>query len=113
MDSYERSPEEMREVRILPDFTEMAAGSVLIECGRTRVICTASVTEGVPPFLRGSGRGCMIASDGLNELARITLLPSPGWQTFTAPFACPGEKFALYLTFEGDGAIDILAFELS
>ena len=47
MDSYERSPEEMREVRILPDFTEMAAGSVLIECGRTRVICTASVTEGV------------------------------------------------------------------
>ena len=63
--------------------------------------------------VRGSGRGCMIASDGLNELARITLLPSPGWQTFTAPFACPGEKFALYLTFEGDGAIDILAFELS
>ena len=61
MDSYERSPEEMREVRILPDFTEMAAGSVLIECGRTRVICTASVTEGVPPFLRGSGRGWLTA----------------------------------------------------
>ncbi len=61
MDRYERSPEEMREVRILPDFTEMAAGSVLIECGRTRVICTASVTEGVPPFLRGSGRGWLTA----------------------------------------------------
>ena len=55
MENWNRSPEEMREVRILPDYTQMAAGSVLIECGRTRVICTASVQEGVPPFLKGKG----------------------------------------------------------
>ena len=53
----ERMPEEKRPVRIIPDYTEMAAGSVLIECGRTRVICTASVQEGVPPFLKGRGQG--------------------------------------------------------
>ena len=48
-------------MRILPDFTQMAAGSVLIECGRTQVLCTASVEDGAPPFLRGSGRGWLTA----------------------------------------------------
>ena len=57
----ERMPEEKRPVRIIPDYTEMAAGSVLIECGRTRVICTASVQEGVPPFLKGRGQGWLTA----------------------------------------------------
>lgn len=52
---------QLRPVRILPDFTQMAAGSVLIECGRTRVLCTASVEDGAPPFLRGSGRGWLTA----------------------------------------------------
>ena len=52
---------QLRPVRILPDFTQMAAGSVLIECGRTRVLCTASVEDGTPPFLRGSGRGWLTA----------------------------------------------------
>ena len=61
MENWNRSPEEMREVRILPDYTQMAAGSVLIECGRTRVICTASVQEGVPPFLKGKGSGWLTA----------------------------------------------------
>ena len=61
MEKLERQPEEMRCARILPDYTEMAAGSVLIECGRTRVICTASVEDGVPPFLRGSGKGWLTA----------------------------------------------------
>ena len=56
-----RMPEEKRPVRIIPDYTEMAAGSVLIECGRTRVICTASVQEGVPPFLKGRGQGWLTA----------------------------------------------------
>ena len=45
-----RKSDELREIRIIPDFTEMAAGSVLVCCGRTRVLCTASVQEGVPPF---------------------------------------------------------------
>ena len=61
MDSLNRTPEQMREVRIIPDYTQMAEGSVLIECGRTRVICTASVEEGVPPFLRGKGSGWLTA----------------------------------------------------
>ena len=56
-----RNSDELRAVRIIPDFTEMAAGSVLVECGRTRVICTASVQEGVPPFLKGKGTGWLTA----------------------------------------------------
>lgn len=45
----ERSPSELK-VKIFPGFTEMAAGSALVCAGRTRVLCTASVQEGVPPF---------------------------------------------------------------
>ena len=56
-----RRPDEKRPVRIITDYTEMAAGSVLIECGRTRVICTASVQEGVPSFLKGRGQGWLTA----------------------------------------------------
>ena len=51
----------LRRIKITPDFTEMAAGSVLIECGRTRVLCTASVVEGVPPFKKGTGCGWLTA----------------------------------------------------
>ena len=61
MAAIDRAPDELRMVRILPDYTEMAAGSVLICCGRTRVICTASVQEGVPSFLRGRGKGWLTA----------------------------------------------------
>ena len=61
METINRAPDELRMVRILPDYTEMAAGSVLICCGRTRVICTASVQEGVPPFLKGQGKGWLTA----------------------------------------------------
>ena len=43
--------------RFIPNFVSTAAGSCLIETGGTRVICTASVEEGVPPFLRGKGCG--------------------------------------------------------
>lgn len=61
MGEVNRAADELRLVRILPDYTEMAAGSVLIACGRTRVICTASVQEGVPPFLKGKGKGWLTA----------------------------------------------------
>lgn len=57
----DRPDSALRPVQILPHYTEMAAGSALICCGRTRVLCTASVTEGVPPFLRNSGRGWLTA----------------------------------------------------
>jgi ribonuclease PH len=61
MENFTRAADEMRAVRIIPDYTTMAAGSVLIECGKTRVICTASVDETVPPFLRGKGTGWLTA----------------------------------------------------
>src|SRR3954464_13759313 len=52
-----RSPDQLRPIQITPDFITSAEGSVLIEVGRTRVICTASVEEVVPPFMRNSGKG--------------------------------------------------------
>ena len=52
-----RAPDQMRPIRITPGFISAAEGSVLIEIGRTRVICTASVEDAVPPFLRNSGKG--------------------------------------------------------
>ncbi len=57
----QRAANALRTLEIHPGFTEMAAGSALICAGRTRVLCTASVQEGVPPFLRGSGRGWLTA----------------------------------------------------
>ena len=61
MENIQRQADELRAIRIIPDYTEMAAGSALICCGRTKVICTASVQEGVPPFLRGKGKGWLTA----------------------------------------------------
>ena len=52
-----RAPDQMRPIRITPNFIQSAEGSVLIEVGRTRVICTASVEEIVPSFLKATGKG--------------------------------------------------------
>jgi ribonuclease PH len=60
-----RAPNELRPVVIHPNFTKHAEGSVLIEVGDTRVICTASVQEKVPPFLYRSGRGWITAEYGM------------------------------------------------
>ena len=65
----------MRPVRIVPDFISTAEGSALIEVGNTRVICTASVEESVPPFRRNSGLGWVSAEYGM--LPRATLTRSP------------------------------------
>ena len=56
-----REPEDLRPLKFTRDFTEMAAGSVLVEMGRTKVICTASVEDRIPPWLRGKGRGWVTA----------------------------------------------------
>src|SRR5262249_30460866 len=56
-----RSPRHLRPVRLVPGFLPPAEGSLLIEVGATRVICTATVQEGVPPFLKGQGRGWVTA----------------------------------------------------
>jgi ribonuclease PH len=62
----------VRPTRITPDFTVHAEGSVLIEVGRTKVICTASVEERVPPFLRGAGKGWVTAEYGMLPRATNT-----------------------------------------
>jgi ribonuclease PH len=60
-----RRPEELRPIEVVPDFVEQAHGSVLISFGRTRVLCTATVEEGVPRWLLGSGRGWLTAEYGM------------------------------------------------
>jgi len=60
-----RRPEQLREVFIQRNFTRHAEGSVLVAFGDTRVICTASVEEGVPGFLKGRGQGWVTAEYGM------------------------------------------------
>jgi ribonuclease PH len=60
-----RAPDQMRPVVITPNFTKHAEGSALIDVGDTRVICTASVQEKVPPFLYKTGRGWVTAEYGM------------------------------------------------
>jgi ribonuclease PH len=60
-----RSPQQLRTVRLTRQFTRHAEGSVLIEMGDTKVICTASVEESVPPFLKGKGEGWVTAEYGM------------------------------------------------
>ncbi len=60
-----RSPHQLRPIRITRKFTKHAEGSVLVEFGETKVICTASVTSGVPPFLKDSGQGWVTAEYGM------------------------------------------------
>jgi len=60
-----RQPDQMRDIRITRNFTKHAEGSVLVEFGDTKVLCTASVDRGVPRFLRGSGQGWVTAEYGM------------------------------------------------
>ena len=70
-----RAPDELRAVRFTRSFTQHAEGSVLVEFGGTRVLCTATVEEGVPGFLRGKGQGWVTAEYGM--LPRATHTRSP------------------------------------
>ncbi len=70
-----RRHDELRPVRIVPHFLDFAEGSVLIEIGRTRVLCAVSVTDTLPPFLRGKGKGWITAEYSM--LPRSTLTRSP------------------------------------
>jgi len=60
-----RQPNQLRDISITRNFTRHAEGSVLVAFGDTRVICTASVEQGVPRFLRGSGQGWVTAEYGM------------------------------------------------
>ena len=68
----DRAPNELRPITITPDFTMHAEGSVLIDVGHTRVICTASVEDKVPPFLRNTGKGWVTAEYGMLPRATTT-----------------------------------------
>jgi ribonuclease PH len=72
MRSDKRPPGELRDTVITPHYLPHAEGSVLIEAGRTRVICTASVEDRVPPFLRNSGKGWVTAEYGMLPRATNT-----------------------------------------
>src|SRR3954471_22069971 len=67
-----RAPNELRAVRFIRRFTQHAEGSVLVEFGGTRVLCTASVEEGVPGFLRGKNQGWVTAEYGMLPRATHT-----------------------------------------
>jgi ribonuclease PH len=70
--SDNRSPTELRPTRLTPHYLLHAEGSVLIEAGRTRVICSGSVEDRVPPFLRGAGKGWVTAEYGMLPRATNT-----------------------------------------
>ena len=70
--SDKRNPDQIRPVTITPDFISTAEGSALIEVGNTRVICTASVEETVPSFLRNSGKGWISSEYGMLPRATLT-----------------------------------------
>ncbi len=75
MRSDGRAPDEMRPVKLTPDFITTAEGSVLIEVGQTRVIATATVEDGVPSFLKGTGKGWVTSEYGM--LPRATEQRTP------------------------------------
>lgn len=61
----QRQADQLREVKLTRDYTMHAEGSVLVEFGNTKVLCTASVEQGVPRFLKGSGKGWVTAEYGM------------------------------------------------
>jgi len=67
-----RQPDQLREVRITRGYTRHAEGSVLIECGDTKVVCTVSTDDKVPPFLKGKGQGWLTAEYGMLPRATNT-----------------------------------------
>jgi ribonuclease PH len=67
-----RAADALRPTRITPGYIAHPEGSVLIEVGKTKVICTASIEEKVPPFLRGSGKGWVTAEYGMLPRATNT-----------------------------------------
>ncbi len=73
--SDNRNPEQMRPINIIPDYIATAEGSALIEVGNTRVICTATIEEVVPSFLKGTGKGWVTAEYSM--LPRSTLTRTP------------------------------------
>jgi ribonuclease PH len=72
MRSDNRAPNQLRDTTLTPDYLPHAEGSVFIEAGRTKVICTASLEDRVPPFLRNTGKGWVTAEYGMLPRATNT-----------------------------------------
>jgi ribonuclease PH len=72
MRSDQRPPHQLRDTTLTPNYLPHAEGSVFIEAGRTKVICTASVEDRVPPFLRNTGKGWVTAEYGMLPRATST-----------------------------------------
>jgi ribonuclease PH len=72
MRSDNRAPDQLRETKLTANYLPHAEGSVFIEAGRTKVICTASVEDRVPPFLRNTGKGWVTAEYGMLPRATTT-----------------------------------------
>jgi len=70
--SFDRGTDALRPIRFTRRYTKHAEGSVLVEFGHTKVLCTASVEEKVPPFLKGKGRGWVTAEYGMLPRATNT-----------------------------------------
>jgi ribonuclease PH len=73
--SDHRTADQLRPVNFIPNFIQTAEGSVLIEMGNTRVICTASIEETVPAFMRGRGKGWISAEYSMLPRATLTRTP--------------------------------------
>jgi ribonuclease PH len=73
--SDNRTPDQMRPLNIIPGYISTAEGSCLIELGNTRVICTATIEDTVPQFLRNSGKGWVTAEYGMLPRATLTRAP--------------------------------------
>ena len=70
-----RTPAQMRPVRLTPGYVQVPEGSILIEVGHTRVLCNASIEQGVPAWMRNSGRGWVTAEYGMLPRATLTRTP--------------------------------------
>src|ERR1700728_1104607 len=67
-----RAPDQLRPVKVTPDYLLTAEGSTLIEIGNTRVLCAASIEDAVPGFLRGTGKGWVTAEYSMLPRATAT-----------------------------------------
>src|SRR3979411_2877238 len=112
--SDNRAPEQIRPVNIVPDFISTAEGSALIEMGNTRVICTASVEETVPAFLRNSGKGWIagafvalgLALQRLVDAGTLTAAPIKDFVAAISVGIVDGEVL-LDLNYEEDSRADV------
>ena len=70
-----RNPDQLRDLSIQPGVSRYAEGSCLIQCGGTRVLCTATVEQGVPPFLKNTGKGWVTAEYGMLPRSTHSRIP--------------------------------------